>query len=239
MTTLARIGLMCGGLLWLSGQQAARADVLRLSNGQELEGIIVKEIGPAITVQVSWQGYVTLDREAVMSIVRGDEPEHERLLSDWREQFLASQERERQRKALEARQRERGLVKHNGEWLTREELAVLQEQARREAQARQEREQREEEANRLRALEEEIRRLRQQVAERRYLVVTHDVFALPRRKPGLIQDEHGNLIHVGEHEGHRFFTMTDGTHVDLQPHDGHLAFTDEQGLHRDLTSVHH
>ena len=226
---------------------AARADVIYFLGGRMMEGIVVQETAAQIKVQVAWQGYVTLDRDSVVSILRADERERQRLLTEWRKEFLADQQRERERVAYEEAQRPRGLVEHQGRWVTPAELATLKkEQARkereqREAKAKQEEEaQREAEAReatqRLQALQEENLRLRELVVQQRLLLVPTSVL-VERRDPSLFRDEQGNLIRVREHGGHQFFTATDGQHVDLQSHDGHLAFTDAQGLHHDLTCL--
>jgi hypothetical protein len=228
-------------LLWMSAQQAAWGDVLYLSSGRRVEGVVVDETPSHITVQVSWKGYVTFDRQALARVVRGDDQIRERLLSAWRREFLEDQQREHKRRAFEAAQRARGLVRYKGEWITREELAfVREEQRRRERQRREEEAQRaaEEEAKRvaqrLQALEEEHRRLQQQLLVRQRLWVVPESVIVRHHHPKLFRDEHGNLMRVREHDGHQFFTTTDGQHVNLESHDGHFAFTDAQGIHHDL-----
>ena len=234
------IRLVAAVLLGLGAQPRVWADVLTLANKQTIEGLVVQEDGAHIKVQIAWQSYVTVDRQTVVSMSRGDAREHEQLLARWHEEFQADQQRERAQRDLDAAQRARGLVKYRGEWIKPEELLEIQ--ARKQVQqARQERQKFEEQLNQLaqqvRALSEENQRLRQELFFARQQVVVLPQPVLVRHQPAdptLFTDEQGNRIRVQEHDSHKFFTTTDGKHVDLQTHDGHLAFTDEQGLHHDL-----
>ena len=233
------IRLFAAVLLGLSAQSRVWADVLTLANTQTIEGLIVEENESHIKVQVAWQSYVTIDRQAVVSIAQGDAHEHDQLLARWQEEFQADQQRERAQRNLEAAQRARGLVKYRGEWIKLEELITVQAR-KQEQQAQQERQQLEDQlsqlAQQVRALSEENQRLRQELffARQQVVVLPQPVLVRHHHDPTLFTDEQGNLIRVQEHDSHQFFTTTDGKHVDLQSHDGHLAFTDEQGLHHDL-----
>jgi hypothetical protein len=230
----------------------AWADALHLANHETLEGIIVWETDARIKVQIAWTGYVTLERVVAVEIVRGSADEHERLLVRWHEEFLSSQARERERRAFDTAQREQGLVKYRGQWVTPEELAFIREEVAREAarwqRQRRERKQLEEELNRLaqrlQALEEENQRLRNEASRQRVVIAPsgfflHDHLVFKHHDSNLVRDEHGNLLQVSAHEGHRFVTMPTGEHVDLQGHGGHLAFTDDEGIHHDLDRVRH
>ena len=235
------------GILQVIGAlAAAQADVLSLSNGRTLEGVIVEETDSHIEVQVTWRGYVSLEKVAIVSIARGDAQDHRRLRSHWQEEFLADQHRERERAAFEAAQRARGLTLYNGKWMTREEQVRIkeeqanQERLQREAAAkRAAEEEAQRTAQRLQALEEENRRLQYLATQPRFWWVPQDLIIRHHDHTNLLKDEQGNLIRVQEHDGHKFFTTTDGKHVDLQSHDSHLAFTDEQGIHHDLEPVKH
>lgn len=238
-------------LVCASWQSVAWSDVLHLANHETLEGIVVWETDARIKVQIAWTGYVTLERVVVVEIARGSADEHERLLVRWHEEFLSSQTRERERRAFDTAQRERGLVKYRGQWIIPEELALIREEAAREA-ARRERQQREQQqleeelnrlAQRLQALEEENQRLRNAAGRQPAVFVPSGFFLhdhqLVHRDPRFFRDEHGNLLRVGAHDGHRFLTTPDGEHRDVQVHGDHLAFSDEQGSHHDLERVGH
>ena len=240
----------CCAFLWMGTAQTAWGDLLSLSEGRKLEGVIAKETESQIRVQVSWQGYVTVDRSSVVSVTRGDKKDNERLLGQWRRDFLVDQKRERKRATFEAAQRAKGLVMYKGSWISQAELASIQakqkeEQARKEREAREEAAKRsaEEEARRterrIQALEEENLRLQRQAVTRQELLIVPTPLIVHHDESNRFQDERGNLIRVEEHEGHKFFTTTDGRHVDLQSHNGHLSFTDERGIHHDLERVEH
>ena len=229
--------------------QVAWGDLLQLSGGRKLEGVIANETESQIKVQVSWQGYVTVDRSSVVSIARAGKEGNQPLLRHWRRDFLADQQREHKRAAFEAAQRAKGLVMYKGSWISQTELASIQAKQK-EEQLQKEREAREEAAKqaaeeetkrterRIQALEEENLRLQRRVTRQELLIVPNTII-FHHNDPNLFQDERGNLIRVEEHEGHQFFTTTDGKHVDLQSHDGHLAFTDERGIHHNLERVAH
>jgi len=114
-------------LVWCMGS-SVRADLLTLSDGKTLEGIVAQETDTTLNVRVAWQGYVTLNRASVVSIVPSGEAGHQRLLERWKEEFEGDRTRQTERQAFESAQRERGLVKHQGEWITTEELAFHQAQ---------------------------------------------------------------------------------------------------------------
>ena len=150
-------------LCWSAGMGLVRADVIELAPERHLEGVVVQETADRVRVQVSWQGYVTLDRAGIVSIVRASTEENARLQASWQQEASALRARERAQQAFEQQQRERGYVKYQGEWITREELAVVQEDQlnkEREARAEQDRQI----AAQLQALREENARLQQEVA---------------------------------------------------------------------------
>ena len=188
--------LLCGLLLWVSWQSPACGDLVHLSSGRTLEGIVVWETPSRVKLQVSWRGYVTIERDAVGEIVRGDDQEHERLFTEWREAFLAAGERRRQRAAFEAQQRARGLVRHQGTWISLEELKFIEEKS---ADARRKyEEQLQRLTERLRALEAQNRILSQRLA-RRPVVLRSSRFFLPHHglpHARLAKDEQGNLLRL-------------------------------------------
>ncbi len=217
------------------------ADVLNLSNGREVEGIIVQETDAAVKVQVTWQGYLTIDRDAVTEIARGDALRHEQLLARWQIETDDAKRGEEARRQFDAEQRARGLVKYGGRWVHPRTLqrAAARRREHRELQARVRRLN-----QRLGAVEEENRRLRRDVTTARMqprllgpFVVRHERRPPRPQPPGLLVDEHGNFLRVRRHDDHPFVMATDGTHLDAEPHGDHLAFTDARGRHRDLQQV--
>ena len=236
------IRLVAAVLLGLGAQSRVRADVLTLANKQTIEGLVVQEDESHIKVQIAWQSYLTINRQAVVSMHRGDARERQQLLARWQEEFQADQQHERAQRDVDVSQRARGLVKYRGEWIKPEELIEIQAR-KQEQQARQERQQFEEQltqlAQQVRALSEENHRLRQELffARQQVVVLPQPVLVRRQHDPTLFTDEQGNRIRVQEHDSHKFFTTTDGKHVDLQTHEGHLAFTDEQGIHHDLRGL--
>jgi len=60
----------------LGSPQAGGADVLYLSDGRKVEGIIAKETDAQVQVQVLWQGYVAIPRSTILSVERGKGEDH-------------------------------------------------------------------------------------------------------------------------------------------------------------------
>lgn len=232
--------LWSAGLIWLAVQGTARADLIALSTGRTLEGLVTQETDSRITVQVMWQGYVSLSRAEVVRIERSDTEERQRVIAQWRDEFLATQQRQQEERAFEAEQHAKGLVRYRGAWVTEEELAAIKDDRVRKEQERTEeaaRQQREEEtrrlAERVQALEEERLRLERALTYRSWYGANHAII-IRHPRPGRFRDDHGNLLRVQTHDGHRFFTETDGQHVDVEEHGDHLSFVGTDGVHHDL-----
>lgn len=81
----------------LGGQPAAQADMVTLTNGQQLEGIITQEAERQIELQVAWQSTLAFDRSEVATITRSSEWDNRRLQGRWREEGAEAQRRERAR----------------------------------------------------------------------------------------------------------------------------------------------
>ena len=230
----------------------AWADRIHLTNGQMVEGIVIRNADAQVLLQIAWEGYVVLDRASIAEIVPSSERERERLLTQWKEEHQAFLDREEQSRRFEAEQRAKGLILYEGQWMSREELAAIKakavdEEARRKLEENlkkerlahkreeEERKAREEElkvlSERLRTMQEEQLRLQQEVTALRCALARP---RLPVAFPDFVRDEHGNLLRVQPHDGHLFMATPDGTHADLQLHDGHLSFTDQHGLHHDV-----
>ena len=245
-------GLAAGACLWLTAQSPAWSDAVHLTNGQTLEGIVIRESDAQVVLQVAWEGFVVLDRGSIAKIDPAEKPERERLLAQWKEDHQAYLEQEERRRQFETDQRAKGFLLYDGQWMTKEEVAAIKEksadkEARRKLeedlkkeqlarkQEEEERKAREEELKtlnqRLRAMQEEQLRLQQEITALRCALARP---AFPIGFPDFVRDEHGNLLRVQAHDGHLFVATPDGTHADLQLSNGHLSFTDQQGLHHDV-----
>ena len=221
-------------------QAVAWGDVVHLTDGRKVEGIVVEGTDSALRVQVTWQGFVTLDQEDVLSVVRSSDQENNRRLRQWRQDFLADQERQRKRESFEAFQKRRGLIQYEGEWVAQEQKERREQKKKEAAEAKQK-------APFEIPPVEVIPPPVTQSAPPQRIIAGDKVFILPRNgivvhhhhfhDPTIFRDEQGNLLRVREHEGHKFFRTTEGKHVDLESHDGRLSFTDEAGIHRDLEPV--
>ena len=203
---------------WMSVPVVGWADVIEVAPGRSLEGVVIEETVSKIKVQVSWQGYVTFDRGGVVSIRRDSTGENVRLQDAWHQEALQKEQREQAQQAFEEAQRQHGYVKYRGEWITREELAMVQEE-----QLKKEREERANEfqqmTQQLKALQEDNHRLQQELvaAQQRYLNTPRIVVV--EREPlcplPLVRDEQGNVLPLQHHDAHQFVTTTDGHHLDV------------------------
>ena len=250
------IACMAGGFL-LAMPRAAWADRIHLTNGQMLEGIVIRETNAQVVLQIAWEGYIVLDRASVAGILPATERERKRLLTEWKEEHDAFLEREERRRQFEAEQRAKGLILYDGQWVPWQEVAASKAQAiaddtrrkledalKQEQQARkraeEERKVREEEltalTERLRAMQEEQLRLQQEISSLRCILARPQLI-VQHLSPRFMRDEHGNLLQVGEHAGHLFVTTSDGAHADLQIHGDRFGFTDPHGIRHDLEEV--
>ncbi len=104
---------------------SAAADEVRLRGGKTLEGILVSSDAASLTLAVADAGLVVLDSATVTGTARASAAENARLRARWRSERLAAEARERGEAAFERRQRARGLVQYEGDWITRAELDAL------------------------------------------------------------------------------------------------------------------
>ncbi len=213
---------------------AASADVVQFAAGRELEGIVVSESPSQLQIRIAWQGYLTVDKKWVVSIVRSDEQSRRRLLDQWRQEFVDDQQREQQRRAFEAAQHDKGLVHYLGQWITRDELAAItayhQAQTVSDERRRQSQEI-ERLTQRITALEEENQRLQQQLTERpSVVVVPPTTVEYGARIDRFVVDEHGNRLRVRWHDGHECFTGPHGTHTTIRFNSGRWLFNDSDGV---------
>ena len=245
------------GLCWLAAQAPAWADLVLLSNGQAIEGIVVRQSDEQVVLQVAWEGYVVLDRASLKKIEPASEADRKTLLDRWKQEHQAYLDQEERRRQFEAEQRARGLILYDGQWMSPEALGAikarvaadeerrhLEENLKQERLARQreeeERKAREEElkvlGERLRTMQEEQLRLQQEISSLKCLL-GRPRFVIGPIGITFVRDEHGNLLQVNQHAGHLFVETPDGIHTDLQIHGDHLSYTDQRGIHHDVEQV--
>ena len=206
---------LCAMGLWLAASTPAAADVLRLSSGRELEGLVVRESPMNMEVQVAWKGFMMLDRRAVTAITRSDDADRARLLHQWEDEFSESQRQEQERQAFEASQAAKGLVRYRGAWINPNEMALIDAQHRldeaRQREAKLRREHEEEAlrlADRISELEVEHRQLEQRLATatRRVVVVPSPLLIHQWHRhlngPNVLRDEQGGGLACRRHDGH-------------------------------------
>ncbi len=210
----------------------AWADRVYLSTGQTLDGIVVNETATEVKIQVLREGYLTLDRAVVEKIDGGSDADHAQLRAEWERADRNVKARAREREAFEAAQREKGMVKHQGQWITQAELEAMQQHEERlaEERAREEETQRTEQL--IQALQEENERLQELVQVLQREMMRRPVVLRP--DAGLFQDEQGNLLRIREHEGHAFVISPEGSHIDLQPKGHAFTYTDQNGTQHTL-----
>ena len=177
------------GSLLAAVASPAWADVIQLSSGRSLDGVVVEDTTARVRVQVTWQGYISLHPEEVAAIARSEPAQRAQLLEQWRREFDAAKEHAQAREAFEASQRAQGLVQHRGVWISQDELAAIREEHARIAREREdvaERQRREAEARRLTervaALEEERLRLQHMLAYR-WALFTQPAVIIRRAQP--------------------------------------------------------
>ena len=114
----------------------AYADLVRLANGNGIEGILLSETPEQVEVQFAAGGSITFHREEILSIEPSDEGTRHDLLVRWTKDQEAFKEELKQQKAYEAAQREKGLIPDGSEWVSREEYAARTEREKLDLEAR-------------------------------------------------------------------------------------------------------
>lgn len=228
---------------------AASADLVRLTNGQTMEGVVMEETNREIRLQIDWQGYTTLDRSIVQEVVLEGPALNERRREQWRQDRAVLIKRQEDQAAFDAAQREKGLIKRGEDWVTPEAVAALESAERQEELSRLE-QRLAEISGRLQALESENQALRDELARTRS-IASYPAYAFPGglvlhrqqsrrhsdRHRGLFRDDQGNVVRVRDHGKHKAFTAPDGTHVDVEFRNGRPGFTDPTGTFRELTPL--
>jgi hypothetical protein len=246
---MRRIVLTGAVVLALSGGQPASADQVHLANGQALEGLVLRQTDSQVVVQVAWEGHIVLDRASVASIEPSTDAERKALMTRWQLENEAYQKRDQRQREFEDQQIAAGLVQYRGQWVTREELEGIRNQAKAAADERRERELAEKElkreaearkraeqeltsaSERLRALQEEQVRLQQEISSLRLLLART---AFVQTGPRFVRDANGNLLRIKTHDNHRFVETPDGAHNDLTVENGVWSYTDGAGVRHEV-----
>ena len=245
-------------LVQLSWCSQVCGDQVHLTNGQTIEGIVVREDEAQIVLQVAWGGQVVLDRASLKAIERSDEKDRQALLARWREEDQAFKEREERERAFEESQRAKGLVFYRGQWVTKEEVegikagvrAADEERHKREEaerQLKQGQEAREKLETELRALTERLRdmqqeqlRLQQEITSLRQVIIQRDQW---RRRfshiPLVVRDQFGNLLQVIVVDHGPVIELPDGSRCDLDVDGNRFTYIDHAGIHHQVELVTH
>ena len=110
--------LMVGLISWL---QAAEADLICLKNANVLEGVIVKETDSALELEVFLGAKITFNKQDIAYIEKWSKEENLALVEKWLEDREERKEAELARQEFESQQKEKGLVKYKGKWISKPE----------------------------------------------------------------------------------------------------------------------
>lgn len=104
------------------------ADLIHLSNGNTVEGIVLSSATGRIEVQFAAGGSITFHPEEIESIERSDPDRNRDIKTQWAQDDKQFQADLKAKKEYEDAQRAQGLIKFEGEWLTKEEVDARLEQ---------------------------------------------------------------------------------------------------------------
>jgi hypothetical protein len=231
-------------LLLALGCPAASADLIELSSGQVLEGIVTHQTDRQVKIRVASHGFITIDRSAVESIVETDSADHQRLLEQWRQEALEVRQRAADEAEADAAQRKKGLAKYRRIWMTPADRAEAQEKesaARLERLRAQRSGEIEQLERRIEALEDENTYLRRQLdGQTSVFLVPSAPYPVHSPAPGLTgpdvyRDERGREVRVESDHGLRYFVGADGQRVHVVEDRGNMIYTDRHGQRQELT----
>lgn len=111
-------------LLFATGE--VYADRIFLKNGSKVSGIITNETEKTIEITMNVGAKVTFSRDDIQSIERDSEETHARMKEAWKIEKAKAEVQEITKGTFEEDQINKGLVKHEGRWVTPEEKERLQ-----------------------------------------------------------------------------------------------------------------
>lgn len=114
--------LIVGMMGWV---QAAEADIICLRNGNIIEGIIVQDTDEILELEVFLGAKITFAKQDIAYLKKWDEEKNEALREEWRKDREEREKAELTRQEFESGQREKGLVKYKGKWITKPEKDKL------------------------------------------------------------------------------------------------------------------
>jgi len=105
--------------------QSADADIVCLTNGNKIEGIVIEETDKMVKVEVFLGAKITFSKSEVAYVKVWDDEENVGLQQKWLGDKEEKRKAELERQRFEAEQREKGLVKYRGKWLEESEKDKL------------------------------------------------------------------------------------------------------------------
>ncbi|MFH1779002.1 MAG: hypothetical protein ABH847_03110, partial [Candidatus Omnitrophota bacterium] len=100
------------------------ADLIYLKSGAKMEGIIEKETDKAVTISIKI-GSVTYPKTQIESISKASDEENIKLKEKWKAQKEQQEMEREQWKKFATEQEAKGLIYHNGKWITKDEHEKL------------------------------------------------------------------------------------------------------------------
>lgn len=125
--------IACSFCLCFSLSGEASADIIHLKKGGKIEGVIVSEEGGSLEIK-SKLGTIILSRSAVDRIVRASPEENKGLRTEWEKEREDREENEKAARKYENEQREKGMVKYKGTWISAKEMKEIEEGVENEKQ---------------------------------------------------------------------------------------------------------
>lgn len=235
-------------MLLLSLAGPVLADEIRLTNGQVLEGIVIREDEAQLVVQIAAEGHIVLDRSSIAALDTSSDADRQALLERWREEQDAFKAQEARERAFEDSQRAKGLSLYRGDWVTKDELDSIKAGAKSLDEERHKREaaeqdaQRETEArkklegeltsltDRLARMQEEQARLQQEINSLRYVLARRRSRQWVIQFPPFVREPNGRQFPVRILDDRMVIELTDGTHCDLEASAGAYRYRDSAGL---------
>lgn len=100
------------------------ADLIYLKSGAKIEGIIEKETDKAVTISIKIGG-VTYPKTQIESIFKASDEENAKIKEKWKAQKELKETEREQWKKFATEQEAKGLIYHNGKWITKDEHEKL------------------------------------------------------------------------------------------------------------------
>ena len=101
------------------------ADIVCLNNGNIIDGIIVLDTEKVLQLEVFLGAKITFAKQDIAYVKKWDEEKNEGLRDRWVEDRKEREKAELLRQEFEAKQKEEGLVKYKGKWISESEQDKL------------------------------------------------------------------------------------------------------------------